>query len=359
MSLFQNKEWWSSKVGENEEFDSNHLCIASLNSSSPADSHIILGSFQGKLRIFSPKFREYKVEDLLFEKDFQMPIIQVSVGKFIPTSTENSLCVLFFKKFSVFSLGFSNNGITCKLVYENNLQRNAYNMIHGPFGGIKNRDFLCIQSCDGFLMIYEQDIFASLSQLTEYILPSPILYLDITDSFILQNSNYDLESYRYSSIGANFNSQKENKTLFPDWSINLGETAKKITGFWRSDKNFEIFTLTEMMLFVISHTGVLQTQKKLEFPPCNLILYNNPTQVNQNNMMYEIGNNEISLKPATFIITSFTHHILVYKDFQLMWASKTNNIAHGIEICSYGEQSGLITTLNEDGWLEVILNLIF
>lgn len=31
MSLFQTKEWWSCKVGEAEEFDANHLCIAELN----------------------------------------------------------------------------------------------------------------------------------------------------------------------------------------------------------------------------------------------------------------------------------------------------------------------------------------
>ena len=352
MSLFQNKEWWSLKVGENEEFDSNHLCIASLNPSNPSESYIILGSYQGKLRIYSPKFREYKIEDLLYEKDFQMPIIQVSVGKFLPTSSENALCVLFFKKLSVFSISSSNNGISCKLVYENALQRNAYNMVHGPFGGSKNRDFICVQSCDGYLMIYEQDKFASLSQLNDFILPSPIMYLEITDSFILQNSAYELESYRYSSIGANFNSQKENKTLYHDWSVNLGESARKLTGFWRNEKTFEIFVLGETMLFLISHTGGLQTQKKLEYPACNLDLYENPVK-NKNNLVFE-GNNELINNTANFVITSFTHHILIYRDFQLIWASKMNNIAHGVQISHFEGQNGLITTLNEDGWLEVL-----
>jgi Bardet-Biedl syndrome 9 protein len=286
-----------------------------------------------------------------------MPIIQVSVGKFGPMSGENALCVLFFKKFSVFSINFSNNGISCKLLYENNLQRNAYNMEIGPFGGGKNRDFICVQSCDGFLMIYEQDKFASLSQLNEYILPSPLFYVEVTDSFILQNSSMELESYRYSSIGANFNSQKENKLLYPDWTINLGEAARKITGFWRTEKNFEIFVLTETMLFVVSHTGALLTHKKLEYPPCNIFMYENPMKSAKSNLIYEQGQNSenVVMNPATFVISSFTHHILVYKDFQLNWASKMNNIAHGIEISMFDGQKGLLTTVNEEGWLEVFV----
>lgn len=358
MSLFQNKEWWNTKVGENEEFDTNHLFIASLDPSNPQESHVIVGSFQGKLRIYSPKFREYRIEDLLFEKDFQTPIIQVSVGYFIPTSSEKALCVLFFKKYSVFSISFTKNGIICKLVYENQLQRNAFNMVCGPFGGIKNRDFICVQSCDGFLMIYEQDKFASLSSLNEYILPSPCLYIEITDSFILQNSAFELESYRYSSIGANFNSKKDNKILYPDWSVNLGEAAKKIVGFWRDEKSLEIFVLTETMLFIVSHTGAIQTQKKLEFPACNIVIYDNPSQNAKNNMIYEPGqkNQDLVKKNAYYIISSFTHHILVYKDFHLIWASKMNNIAHGVEVATFEGQKGLIATLNEDGWLEVNKN---
>ena len=357
MSLFQNKEWWGLKVGENEEFDAHHLCVAPLNPSNPNENYIILGSYQGKLRIFLPKFREYRIEDLLFEKDFQMPIIQVIIGKFVPTSAENALCVLFFKKISVFSINFSNNGINCKLLYENNLPRNAYNMVAGPFGGGKHRDFICVQSCDGFLMIYEQDKFASLSQLNEYILPSPIYYVEVTDSFILQNSSFELESYRYSSIGANFNSQKENKALYPDWTINLGEASRKMVGFWRTEKTFEIFILCETMLYVVSHTGALITQKKLEFPPSNIHMYDN--SLKGKNMIYEQGQNpeNVPVNFATYVISSFTHHILVYKDFQLIWASKTNNIAHGVEIAMFEGQKGLITTINDEGWLEVIFNI--
>ena len=54
MSIFQNKEWWSTRVGENEEFDPNHLCVANIDNSEN-DETIIVGSYSGKLRLYKPK----------------------------------------------------------------------------------------------------------------------------------------------------------------------------------------------------------------------------------------------------------------------------------------------------------------
>ena len=31
MSIFQAKEWWTAKVGNNEEFDYNSICIANVD----------------------------------------------------------------------------------------------------------------------------------------------------------------------------------------------------------------------------------------------------------------------------------------------------------------------------------------
>ena len=33
MSLFKAREWWSTAVGENEEFDQGCLCVANLDNS--------------------------------------------------------------------------------------------------------------------------------------------------------------------------------------------------------------------------------------------------------------------------------------------------------------------------------------
>ena len=82
MSIFQNKTWWSTKVGENEEFDPNHLCVCSINPKTPEDQVIIVGSFSGKIRVFKPQKRDFKLSDQLFAKDFKEPILQILCGRF-------------------------------------------------------------------------------------------------------------------------------------------------------------------------------------------------------------------------------------------------------------------------------------
>ena len=60
MSLFQLKEWWSTHISTSEEFDDRHLVITNIDNSSEekADKNkIVVGSFSGKLRIYSPHRR--------------------------------------------------------------------------------------------------------------------------------------------------------------------------------------------------------------------------------------------------------------------------------------------------------------
>jgi Bardet-Biedl syndrome 9 protein len=199
MSLFQNKEWWAVKVGEAEEFDSHHLCIGSILPSLPDDFQIIVGSLQGKLRIYSPHYAPFKMEDLLFEKDFQNPIIQIVSGRFSFANPNPVICVLFFKKISVlqFFMSKSNGGgLIHKVCYEANLPRNAYNMVYGHFGRGDDKELICVQSCDGALMIYEQDNLISLAQMNDFVLPSPMIWIEPINCFILQNSAYELECFR-------------------------------------------------------------------------------------------------------------------------------------------------------------------
>ena len=54
MSIFQIQEWWATSVGQNEEFHNASICIGNADNSQPASDKIITGSFEGKLRIFTP-----------------------------------------------------------------------------------------------------------------------------------------------------------------------------------------------------------------------------------------------------------------------------------------------------------------
>ena len=86
MSIFQPKEWWSAKVGNNEEFDYNSVCVSNIdNDEQDCEPKIIVGSFEGFLRIYKPNRKgnhEYHVDDLVIEKNMELPILQVSCGYF-------------------------------------------------------------------------------------------------------------------------------------------------------------------------------------------------------------------------------------------------------------------------------------
>ena len=98
MSIFQAKEWWAAKVGDDEEFDHNSICLANIdNDGESAEDKIVVGSFQGKLRIYKPNQKrnhEYHVEDLVIEKDMKYPILQVGCGRFKKNSQGLCLAIL-------------------------------------------------------------------------------------------------------------------------------------------------------------------------------------------------------------------------------------------------------------------------
>lgn len=82
------------------------------------------------------------------------------------------------------------------LAYEHQLKKSAYSCVVGPFGGVKGRDFICIQSLDGTISFLEQETFALNQSLPCFLLPSPITYVPQSDSFIVLNASWCLESYR-------------------------------------------------------------------------------------------------------------------------------------------------------------------
>ena len=64
-------------MGASEEFHNKSICVANVDNSNPPQDKIIVGSFEGILRIFSPRPRPFRIEDVIIEKDLQAPILQV------------------------------------------------------------------------------------------------------------------------------------------------------------------------------------------------------------------------------------------------------------------------------------------
>ena len=80
MSIFQLEEWWATTAGSGEEFHTNSICVGNVDNSNPPVDKIVVGSFEGFIRIYSPRPRPFKIEDVVIEKDLQAPILQVDCG---------------------------------------------------------------------------------------------------------------------------------------------------------------------------------------------------------------------------------------------------------------------------------------
>jgi Bardet-Biedl syndrome 9 protein len=106
MSLFKAREYWSCQVGSGEQFDYGCLKVGSF--SEDLNNKILVGSHSGILRIYNPSSSEpdsitnNHAADLLLEKNLNMPIVQIEIGKFVSTSSINQIAVLFSHKLSVY-----------------------------------------------------------------------------------------------------------------------------------------------------------------------------------------------------------------------------------------------------------------
>jgi Bardet-Biedl syndrome 9 protein len=104
MSLFKTREWWSTACGNGEEFDHGSLAVGNVDDAHDGGSKIVTASFAGMIRVYAPKEREYRVDDLVLEVDLKLPIIQVEVGRFVSHTGKTSIAVLHPRKLAVYTL---------------------------------------------------------------------------------------------------------------------------------------------------------------------------------------------------------------------------------------------------------------
>lgn len=83
-----------------------------------------------------------------------------------------------------------------KIAYEHSLARFPASLTTGPFGGVRGRDFLCVQCLDGTLLFYEQEVFAFSQVLKNRLLAEPIVYVSRYDLFVTASSSWFIECYR-------------------------------------------------------------------------------------------------------------------------------------------------------------------
>uniref|UniRef100_A0A5F5PSR1 Bardet-Biedl syndrome 9 n=1 Tax=Equus caballus TaxID=9796 RepID=A0A5F5PSR1_HORSE len=355
MSLFKARDWWSTVLGEKEEFDQGCLCLADVDNTGNGQDKVIVGSFMGYLRIFNPhpvKTGEgTQAEDLLLEVHLRDPILQVEVGKFVSGTEMLHLAVLHSRKLCVYSVSGTlgnvehGNQYQIKLMYEHNLQRIACNMTYGSFGGVKGRDLICIQSMDGMLMVFEQESYAFGRFLPGSLLPGPLAYSSRTDSFITVSSCRQVESYKYQVLAFATDADKRQETeqqklgsgkrLVVDWTLNIGEQALDICIVSFNQSASSVFVLGERNFFCLKDNGQIRFMKKLDCSPSCFLPY---CSVSEGTINTLIGNHNNMLH--------------IYQDVTLKWATQLPHVPVAVRVGCLQDLKGVIVTLSDDGHLQ-------
>ncbi|CAM5092346.1 unnamed protein product [Eretmochelys imbricata] len=354
MSLFKARDWWSTALGEKEEFDQGCLCVADVDNSGSGQDKIIVGSYIGYLRIFNPHPVKpgdgMQAEDLLLEVQLRDSILQVEVGKFVSGTELLHLAVLHCRKLCVYAVSGTlgnvehGNQYQIKLMYEHNLQRTACNMTYGPFGGVKGRDLICIQSMDGMLMLFEQESYAFGRFLPSFLLPGPLTYSSRTDSFITVSSCQQVESYKYQvlAFATDADERKETeqqklssgKRLVMDWVLNIGEQALDICVV-SFNQTSSVFVLGERNFFCLKDNGQIRFMKKLDCSPSCFLPY---CSVSEGTINTLVGNHNNMLH--------------VYQDVTLKWATQLPHIPVAVKVGNLQDLKGVIVTLSDSGHLQ-------
>jgi Bardet-Biedl syndrome 9 protein len=140
-----------------------------------------------------------------------------------------------------------------------------------------------------------------------------------------------LEAYKYSRLkeasgrfkqGAECNFECE-------WKINIGEYAQDIQ-VNKGKGVCDVYVLGEHSLFGIKLGGHLKIQKKLEYVPSCMTVF-------QEDMV---------------LIGSFSSHLLLYKGRKLLWAARMNSIPVYLKVENF-DIKGLVVSLDEAGVVEV------
>ncbi|KAM3873067.1 protein PTHB1 [Diretmus argenteus] len=357
MSLFKARDWWSAVLDEGEEFDQGCLCVGDVDNSGTGHDKVVVGSYMGMLRVFSPHASKPReggqgpADSQLLEVQLRDPIIQVEVGKFVSCSELLHLAVLHPRKLSVYSVSGTAGNVEhgaqyqLKLVYEHNLQRTACNMTYGPFGGVTGHHSLCIQSMDGMLMFFEQDSYSFGRFLPGFLLPGPLVYCPRTDNFLTVSSARQLESYKYETLAVATEAESRpdpdlpvktgGKRLTPDWTLILGEQALDLSVPSFSHSSSSIFVLGERNLYCLRDNGQIRFMKKLEFNPSCFLPYASVTD-----------------GTTSLLLGNHTNMLLVYQDVTLKWAAQLSCVPVAVRVANFPELKGVVVTLGSDGLLQ-------
>ncbi|CAM9678200.1 unnamed protein product [Ectocarpus sp. 8 AP-2014] len=382
MSLFRAREWWSTKLGEGEEFDKGSMALGNVDNDSMGGVKVVTGSFQGVLRVHHPVQADFRIEDLLLEQDLGTPIIQVSVGRFIPSAPQiNAIAVLHPRKLGVYTVeavggtGAKASYFDLVKAYEHVLgiegggHFTSCNMTHGGFGGV-SRDLLCVQSMDGRLQIFEQDAHAFTRRLNGILVPGPLCYVAKIDAFVVGNSEMGVDCYKYQALAASQEDREKGRSegisaargLQAYWSCQLGEAVLDVfvAKFSRAlgPGCVDVVVVGERTLFTLREQGTVRLQKVLGYQPacaCKYVVVAGPGEAGAGLTGTTVrGIDEgfaTVVEEENLVIAADTDQLMVYKDLQLVWQATVRRAPVVLTVAKFGPVPGIVCSLDDTGVL--------
>jgi Bardet-Biedl syndrome 9 protein len=363
-SLFKLRDFWAENF--NEEFDSRSLIIGNLDNDPSGQPKLLLGSFQGVLRLILPKTKGSHPDDILLEMKLQQPIIGLAQGTFLPNNNRTVIAVLFPRKLVLMQIlrggntdgGDSASGVSgggsienyysAHVCIEHHLEHTAYNMAVGSFGNVSGaQEYVMVQSMDGQVVVFDHNklIFSRYLPSSHFLVPGILVYVPKLDAFLTNSSTLELHAYKYHTLAASVGSETKNeeklgRKIVPDWSFNLGEETVDIQ-YCRLTRGLlnnqvDIIVLCERTLYVLRDTGELRYNKRLDFVASTLCSYFLPDNKTQN-----------------IIVGSHSEHISIFSDKCLLWCCKMSGVPIAICTGSFCKVDGMIVTLTDSGGLSI------
>ncbi|XP_049542801.1 protein PTHB1-like [Anopheles darlingi] len=376
MSLFKVRNWWKTQCPTVEpSYDSFSLHCARLCLEEGEKDSIVIGCHSGQLCIYQPSGartelpdldaeteghpanqrlqgdaleNQFQPSDVLLEVMLPLPVIGVSSGKFTTSASRNDprqqLAVLHPMRLCIFQIvtveGIAEHGDYTKLVplYDHALAKPAFSFCQGPFGGIKGREFLCVQHLDSSLRFFEQDgISYERTLATDRHLPSPVRYVVRTDCFVTVAPSWVLECYRYQDIAE---AQEALRRHDPIWSLCVGEYALDLSVHQISSTESVIVVLGENNLLCVSDTGKVRFIKKLDYSPICFHAF-------VVGWYWEPG------ARLLLAVVSESGSLLIYENDKILWSAQLPDIPVALSRANVSGLPGALVTLGQTGSLTI------
>ncbi|XP_013186450.2 protein PTHB1 isoform X2 [Amyelois transitella] len=306
-----------------------------------SDGDCIIVGEEYTLKIYKPSPNQ-EISDSLLECNLNDVILQIETGKFMAGAADRQVLVLHPLSYAIYELRRKAGHIDAgeqnilELIVKHNFQEKAHSLTYGPFGNVKTREFICIQSLDGHFNFFDQDTFLFTCVLSDVIIPGPVCYIASSDLFVICKSTWILEIYSYQQLREFSEMNARQKKTIPQWIYNAGEEVSTVQVIQTSSNFSSIIALGERHLYCFQDNGLMKYMIKFDYTP---ICFH----------AYLIGWYYEPTARLVVMVSSDDSKLFVYEGTTLLWSCDLLNRAISISRCFLKYLPGGLVTLSING----------